>query len=240
MTQVKAKNSCMARADIFFAAEIRAWSHTHTLIMEIVMQKDILKQLVEEGRSIREIGEFLGKSYTTVRYWLDKYALKTKPAQFGRRSWTDEDLVRAVRASDSMGQVASKLGLSCTAAGNRGTIQKYIKSLGIDTSHFTGKGWSSKRPGFSRAKPLEEILVVESTYSTSNLKARLLAAGLKEKKCECCGLTTWRGEDIPLEVHHINGIANDHRLENLQLICPNCHAQTDNYRGKNRRKGSSN
>ena len=62
---------------------------------------------------------------------------------------------------------------------------------------------------------------------------RLLNANLKERICEHCENTLWLGNPIPLELHHINGVSSDNRLENLQLLCPNCHALTDNYRGKN-------
>lgn len=65
-----------------------------------------------------------------------------------------------------------------------------------------------------------------------NIRNRLLSEGIKEHKCECCGLTEWLGHPISLELHHLNGIHTDNRLENLQVLCPNCHAQTDNYSGK--------
>lgn len=81
--------------------------------------------------------------------------------------------------------------------------------------------------------PIEEILVENSTYQTNKLRKRLLKEGFKEHRCEVCLLTEWQGKEIPLELDHLNGCNNDHRLFNLRLICPNCHAQSENYRGKN-------
>lgn len=107
--------------------------------------------------------------------------------------------------------------------------------MGLDTSHFTGQGWNvgNRYRQVKQAQPLKEILVKDSTYvSTSKLKLRLLKEGLKEYKCEMCGNTEWQGKPIPLELHHINGDHSDLRIENLQILCPNCHAFTDNYRGK--------
>lgn len=83
------------------------------------------------------------------------------------------------------------------------------------------------------ARPLSKILVENSNYQSYKLGKRLLREKLKEYKCELCGNIEWLGKPIPLELHHINGINTDNRLENLQLLCPNCHALTDNYRGKN-------
>ena len=84
--------------------------------------------------------------------------------------------------------------------------------------------------------PDEEVFTENSTYSVSRLKNRLINGGYRQCMCERCHRTEWEGETIPLEVHHINGIHNDNRIENLQLLCPNCHAQTDNYCAKNKRK----
>lgn len=81
---------------------------------------------------------------------------------------------------------------------------------------------------------LEEILVENSPYSTGNARKRLLSSGTKAKACEECGITEWNGKSITFALHHINGINNDHRLENLCLLCPNCHSQTETYKGRNK------
>ena len=89
----------------------------------------------------------------------------------------------------------------------------------------------------SKTKSLDEILVEDSSYDcTSSLKKRLFKEGVKEQKCECCGISEWLGKPIALELHHINGVHNDNRIENLQILCPNCHSQTNNYCGKNAKK----
>ena len=70
-------------------------------------------------------------------------------------------------------------------------------------------------------------------YSTSHLNKRLLAEGIKEHKCECCGNSEWLGRKIVLELHHIDGNRNNNSLDNLILLCPNCHSMTDNFKSKN-------
>lgn len=86
---------------------------------------------------------------------------------------------------------------------------------------------------------MQEILKEDSIYQSYKLAKRLIKEGIKESKCECCNLSKWQNKPIPLELHHINGIHSDNRLENLQLLCPNCHALTDSYRGKNIKKSIS-
>ena len=80
---------------------------------------------------------------------------------------------------------------------------------------------------------LEQILVNPSNYQSNKLRKQLLKHDVKQHQCEVCGLIEWMDKPIPLEVNHINGNKHDNRLENLEIICPNCHAQTDTYRGKN-------
>jgi hypothetical protein len=84
--------------------------------------------------------------------------------------------------------------------------------------------------------PLAKLLVADTYRSRHNVKLRLLGEGLKENRCEQCGITDWRGEPLAMALHHANGDGLDNRLENLQLLCPNCHSQTENFAGRGRRR----
>ena len=158
-----------------------------------------------------------------------------------KRKWTDQDFVEAVRTSTSYAQVIRKLHLQ-VAGSNYDIVKRKIMELHLDVSHMTGQAWNqgARHKPIRAAQPLSEILVEHSTFVNANhLRERLLKEGMKQRQCECCGNTEWLGQPIPLELHHINAIRDDQRLENLQLLCPNCHALTDNYRGKNKGKECS-
>lgn len=158
-----------------------------------------------------------------------------------KRCWTDEQLVAAVQSSGTYAEIIRKLGLS-VAGGTWGLVKLRIQQLGLDISHFNGRGWrkNKQHPKYSIAtrnpKPLEEILVEESTYSsTHGLKHRLWKAGLLERACGRCGLgPEWNGQGLSLQLDHINGVRTDNRIENLRILCPNCHSQTDTFAGKRR------
>jgi len=151
-----------------------------------------------------------------------------------KRKYTKEFLEPIVKECGSIRQVLNKLGLK-EAGGNYENIKTRIKLFGIDTSHFHGMVWNRGKE-WSKVKDLTSKLVEHSTYttglptSTHRLKKQLLKLGYKDHICELCDLTEWKGEKIPLELHHINGNRFDNRIENLQLLCPNCHSFTDNYR----------
>ena len=94
------------------------------------------------------------------------------------------------------------------------------------TSEECSKGSKSKKI------PIEGILSNKVPYQSNKLKYRLVEEGYKEWKCESCGLTEWLGNPIPLELHHKDGDSSNHALENDELLCPNCHSLTPNYRWK--------
>lgn len=150
--------------------------------------------------------------------------------------YTDEEFIKAVTESLSIASVCRTLGMR-PSGGNYRTVHSKIESLSLNTSHFTGSAWNvgiNFKPIKTKI-PLSDIMVEKSSYkSTTSLKKRLFEEGYKEERCELCGNTEWMGNPIPLEIHHINGINTDNRLENLSIICCNCHAITPNYRGKSK------
>ena len=155
-----------------------------------------------------------------------------------RKSWSDTDLKKAVSDNYSIAGVLKSLKLK-PSGGNYNTVKNRIEELKLDISHFTGKGWNKGLKFKPKpAIPLEDILVENNNYQSFKLAKRLIKEDIKELKCENCGLSSWLGQPIKLELHHKNGISNDNRLENLQLLCPNCHSFTDNYRGKNINKSA--
>ena len=159
---------------------------------------------------------------------------KSMPKQ---RTWTDEQIREAVKSSLSIREVLFKINLSPTG-GNYKQFYKYIEELEIDISHFNGKGWNvgDRFKPVTPARNLSEILTVDSNYQSSKLRKRLINEKIFNHICSKCKNTDWQDKKIPLELEHINGINTDNRLENLCLLCPNCHALTSTYRGKNKNK----
>jgi len=118
-------------------------------------------------------------------------------------------------------------------------LSRRIRELQIDTRHFSGSGWarghtSASHPAIARTTrkntlPDARVFVANGPAMPGpRLIRRLLAMGWVYR-CAWCELTEWRGQPLVLHVDHINGISNDHRLENLRLLCPNCHSQTETY-----------
>lgn len=154
-----------------------------------------------------------------------------------KRSWEKDKLFKAVSESKSYRQVLHFLGLK-EAGGNYSQIKKYIKEYGLDIKHFKGKAWNKGLRGIGKFRiPLEKILVDDSDYQSYKLKKRLFVSNLRPQYCEECGWAKKTKDGyLPLELDHINGNHRDNRLENLRVLCPNCHSLKPSHRGRNRKK----
>jgi len=121
--------------------------------------------------------------------------------------------------------------------GNTRTLKNRLDHDNIDYSHIIqGKSSNKNRKFFVNKIPLIDVLVENSSYNRGRLKNRLINQNLLENKCSGCGLDPfWNGNKLILQLDHINGISNDNRLNNLRLLCPNCHSQTDTFANKKRR-----
>lgn len=138
--------------------------------------------------------------------------------------YTDEDIILYAKEVKSIASILKKLNLNY-CGGNYNTIKKKLAQLNVDISHWTGQNWNK-----------EERLKDWSNYKKSKYLRKHL---LKERKntCEICKLDTWLNKPIGLEIHHIDGNKTNNSIENLQVLCLNCHYLTDNFR--NRKNKSS-
>jgi hypothetical protein len=155
-----------------------------------------------------------------------------------RRQFSNEDIAEAVATGRSLAQALQRLGLN-PAGGNYVLLKRNIILLGLDNSHFLGQGHlKGKSHNWTKRATLDEIYSgrVEAT-STFHFKNRLLKEGVLQRPCYECQLTGWKGRPIPLELEHRDDDRKNNALENLTLLCPNCHALTTTYCGRNKGRG---
>lgn len=172
-----------------------------------------MHELLAAGRSRAEIARQLGVSKGTVSYHARRLGHAVAEECARRYDWP------VVQAHHDAGH----------------GMRECMAAFG-----FSSASWfEAVKRGALVARParmaLDELLVGGTPRGRFYLKARLLAEGVKEGRCEQCGLERWRDQPLALALHHVNGRPDDNRLENLQLLCPNCHSQTDNFAGRNRR-----
>jgi Zn finger protein HypA/HybF involved in hydrogenase expression len=156
-----------------------------------------------------------------------------------KRKWTDDQLIEAVKNNSSIAGILKEIGLKISG-GNYSLIKLKIKHLNINTSHLTGQGWCTKEKEHYKKfiKPrkftLEEILVKDSYYQcTHTLKKRLLEKNILKNKCYECDIgPEWNNKTLSLQLDHIDGERSNNTIDNLRILCPNCHSQTETFCGK--------
>jgi hypothetical protein len=151
-----------------------------------------------------------------------------------RPKYSESEIRDAVDNSRSLAAALRRLGLR-TGGGNPRTLKRHIAHYGVSTDHFD-PNWTLRGERSRPTTTLEEIMVEHSSYHRGALKRRLYASGLKSRTCELCGQgELWRGRPMALILDHINGVGDDNRLENLQIVCPNCAATLDTHCGRRNR-----
>lgn len=147
--------------------------------------------------------------------------------------WTlsKEEIQDKVNQCNSISDMLEAFGYQRSNGSMSKVMRKVIDTYNIDTSHFKPFKRTNQKPIYS----LEEILVPNSKYENiARLKKRILKAGLLKYECECCGNKgEWNGKPLVLQLDHKDGNHNNHSIENLRFLCPNCHSQTNTYSGKN-------
>jgi hypothetical protein len=199
----RAWSAAVARADIRPRRERSGRSPGAT--------REAVRLLLAAGLSRTAVAQTLGISKPTVTYHARVLGLGTDSRYDRRYDW--DEVQRYYDAGHSISECQLRFGFA------RKTFMDAAKRGAV----------VSRRHG----APIETYLVADRHQSRGNLKRRLIREGLKPARCEMCGISKWLGEPLSLALHHIDGDGRDNRLENLQLLCPNCHGQTENFAGRN-------
>jgi hypothetical protein len=173
--------------------------------------RERVRELLEEGKGVKEIARRLALSPATVSYHKGRLGYKTDRRCALRYDWA------AIQAYYDEGY----------------TREQCRERFGFSRAAWTDavfRGDIKPRPV---AMPLERLLAANQPRNRNHVKLRLWAAGLRGKQCEECGIDHWRGRPLSMSLHHVNGDRHDNRIENLTLLCPNCHSQTPNFGVKN-------
>jgi len=171
--------------------------------------------LLKEGYSYKQIVEKLNCSKSVVSYHARKNGLQ-RQSSYSHYDWKS---ISTFYLTHTFSETKEEFGFSDGA---------WSKAL--------SRGVVVSRGRVGGKYNLEDILIEGSTYSTEKLKTRLLKAGIFKEICNICGVNSiWQGRRLVLQLDHINGVPNDHRIDNLRTLCPNCHSQTSTYCGRNKK-----
>jgi HNH endonuclease len=178
------------------------------------MTRERVRELLERGLTISEIAETLALAKSTVCYHARRLGRPAEGKFAARYDWG------AIRRHYEEGF----------------TPRECMERFGFHQSAW----FEAVRRGDivlrSAKEEVEAIVRVQRPVSRGYLKRLLLDARLKSNRCERCGITDWRSRPLPLALHHVNGDSTDNRVENLQILCPNCHSQTPTFSGRNVRR----
>lgn len=194
------------------------------------MNKEEILKLRKEGLTYGEIVKKLNVTKSIVAYYCNENRFDENKDKIKEKSKLEYEqiIINFIKDSNNINQVCKKLNIRPTNV-NYLKINKIIDKYNLNIDHFCLDLTKN-----NKLYTFDEIFCKNSLYkSYSLLKNKLIKLKIKEHKCEKCNNAEWLNEPIPLELHHIDGIKTNLEIDNLQLLCPNCHAQTDNYTGKN-------
>lgn len=151
---------------------------------------------------------------------------------------TDEEFLNVVNQAVTYTDIVRGLGWEAGGYALK-AVKKRLSEMGFNTERFEERKWRKGIPNgnTSRLIPLDEVLVKGRYTDSGTLRQRLIKLGILEKKCSRCGLSEWQGEELPLSLDHIDGDYYNNLIENLRILCPNCHALTPTWCGRNKKYG---
>lgn len=215
-----------------------------------IERKELIIKLRKEGFTIPEICKQLQLSKGTIGYYLRDFPQKRKKnfdkkeynrlkynskprSEYGileKINLSKEDFIEKSINSPSLKELSIELNISTSS------IKRLQKKLNCYSINLKYQGRGIKRDFTNILNGLEVVENTQKNSITGALKRFLLKEGIKEHKCEECGLNEWNKKPLSLELDHTDGIRSNNRLENLKLLCPNCHSQTETWRGRNKNK----